>query len=93
MISDPTKWLTTNRTVGYHFSYSEVAIFYIFISSDGSEHVEWQISRAYSGGGFSSGFVRPLRWLHNGQKAEFLDAMRYSYPRHFEWLLFHPEWL
>lgn len=48
----------------------------------------WSTTIAY---GYQSFYMISKR--NNPSREEFIDHLRESYPEHFEWLLFHPEWL
>lgn len=50
-----------------------------------SYHDKWSITS-----GKYRSFAVNSRLLEAG---EFIDQLREKYPNHFEWLLFHPEWL
>lgn len=57
---------------------------------NGGATAHWAIHFSLFLGGNHSYFI------YNGARVsreEFFDYLRDNHPKHFEWLLFHPEWL
>lgn len=92
MIQDPIPFAGP-KTVDVHFMTSSEPLFLIY----GNEIIAllkafgcplWAITRDYGGGmNYKDSAIGSI------SKEDFVDYVRTEYPEHFEWLLFHPEWL